>query len=168
MLIEAKKLINLPVAAEDTLSKIGSIKQIVIDPETGQLLGFLVQTGFWSGTLALSAMDIKFWDKDGIITASGENLVEPAEIVRIQRVLEKNINLLEMPAETETGKSLGIIEDFVIDTETSSVTEYYLKDIIGKKRIMPASKVVSIDKKIVFTDDEEKEKVPGVFEAQTA
>lgn len=154
MIIEANKLIGLPVAAEDILSKVGVIRQIIVNPENGQLMGFLVLTGFFSPAKVLSTMDIKFWDKDGIITELEENLVDQDEIVRIHKVLEDKINLFEMPAETESGKSLGKVENFLINTETGSVVKYYLKDMIGQSRFMPADKVIKIDKNIIFEDDE--------------
>ena len=154
MMIEAVQLINLAVAAEDSLRKVGSISQIIINPENGQLMGFLVNIGLFLPPKILSFMDIKFWDTNGIVTESEENFVNPEEVVRIKNVLDKKINLLEMSAQTESGKSLGIVENFLIDTETISVVKYYLKDLLGKSRIMPANKVVSIDQNIVFIDDE--------------
>ena len=167
MMIEATKLINLPVAAEDTLAKAGEIRQIVIDPENGRVLGFLVSGGIFSKPLALSIVDIKFWDPQGLVTTYEKNLVPPSEIVRIKVVLDKKINLLNLPAQTESGKPLGRVEDFLIDTETECIVKYYLRDLLGKSRIMPADKVISIDKTIVFTDDE-GEITSGVVETQTA
>lgn len=167
MFIEATKLINLPVAAEDTLSKVGVIRQIVIDPENGHILGFLVSPGLFGKLQALSVVDIKFWDPQGLITTYEKNLVAPTEIVRIKKVLDRKINLLNLPAQTESGKSLGHVENFLIDTETEMVIKYYLRDLLGKSRIMPADKVVSIDKTIVFADDGAEIR-SGAVEAQTA
>jgi len=174
MLIEATKLIGLPIAAEDTMSKVGAVSGIVVDPENGQLLGLIISNGIFLPKKALSAFDIKFWDPAGIITLYENNLVAPTEIVRIQNVLERKIELLGMLARTESGKSLGHVEDFVIETETQSVVKYYLKDLL-KKRVMGSDKVVSIDKEIVFTDDAaveteviKSEAVAPLTEAQTA
>lgn len=151
-MIEAIKLINMPVAAEDTMSKVGTVRQIIIDPENGQLLGFLVATGLFSPAQALSFMDVVFWDENGLVTEHEENLVDPEEIIRIKNVLDHNINLLEMAAETESGQSLGQIENFLIDTESGTVVKYYLADILGKKRILSADKVIKIDRKVIFCD----------------
>src|SRR3990172_816069 len=118
MFIEAKKLIGLPVAAMDTQSKIGEIRQILIDPENGRLLGFVVHGGgIFSPKKVLSVTDIRDWDPNGLVTSSIENLVEPKEIVRIKEVLDKKIFLIGMRAKTESGKSLGVIEDLLIDTD---------------------------------------------------
>lgn len=173
MMIEALKLINLPVAAEDTLSKVGSIRQIVVDPANGHILGFLVAPGgFFAKLKVLSIVDVKFWDPAGLVTAYENNLVNLLEIVRIKNVLDRKIDLIQMPAQTESGKSLGQVDDFLIDTDTESIVKYYLKDLLGKTRVMPADKVISIDKKIVFADDAAVEAggIPSgsAVEAQTA
>lgn len=154
MIIEARKLIGLPVAAIDTESKIGTIREIIIDPETGKLLGFLVKTGVvFSRTLALSIVDVKEWDPNGIVTESIENLVPADEIIRIKNVLEKYESILNMKAKTESGKSLGLCENFLIDTVTESVIKFYLKDILGKTRIFPTEALIKIDKALIFRDD---------------
>lgn len=168
MMIEATKLINLPLGALDTESKIGEIREILVDPENGRILGFLVQpqSSYFGGSIfspkkALSIVDVREWDPKGLVTASIENLVNPNEIIRIKDVLQKNIILIGMKAKTESGKGLGSVEDLLIDTDTESVAKYYLKDLLGEKRVLTSDKVVKIDKVIVFHDDV-AEAPPGV------
>jgi len=159
MFIEAKKLIGLPVAATDTQSKVGEINQILVDPNNGNLMGFLVSVGgstswrIFSPKKVLSVTDIREWDSQAIITESIDNLVMPAEIIRIKDLLEKKINFIGMRAKTESGKNLGIVEDLLINTESQSVEKYYLKDLLGDSRIFLSDKVIKIDKAIVFSDD---------------
>ena len=154
MFIEAKKIIGLPVAAIDVGSRIGEVAQILIEPENGTLLGFLVKSGgIFSAKKVLSAVDIRDWDPNGLVTESIDNLVPPSEIVRIKEVLDKNIILIGMAAKTESGKSLGSVEDLLIDTDTNSVAKYYLKDLLGNSRVLTADNVVKIDKTIIFSDD---------------
>jgi len=154
MFIEAKKILGLSVAAVDTESKIGEIRQLLIEPENGTLLGFLVQTGgILSPKKVLSAVDIREWDPNGLVTESIDNLVPPAEIVRIKEVLDKKIILIGMAAKTESGKRLGTVEDLLIDTDTNTVAKYYLKDLLGQAKIFTADKVIKIEKAIIFTDD---------------
>ena len=167
MFIEASKLINLPVAAMDISSKIGTIREVLIDPENGRLLGFLIKTGGILGSpKVLSAVDIREFDPNGIVTDSIDNIVPAKEIVRINEVLTKNILVLSMKAKTQSGKRLGIVENFLLDTDTQSVVKYYLKDLVGGSRIFPADKVVKIDKEIIFTDDIEQ--IPPGAVGQTA
>jgi len=154
MFIEARKLIGLPIAAMDTQAKIGEIREVLVDPENGRLLGFLVgEGGIFSTQKALSIVDVRDFDPNGLVTESSENLVAPAEIVRIKEVLDKKIFLIGKSAKTESGKSLGKIEDLLIDTDTQSVAKYYLKDLLGNSRIFTTDKVIKIDKAIIFSDE---------------
>ncbi|OGD57184.1 hypothetical protein A2V71_02065 [Candidatus Berkelbacteria bacterium RBG_13_40_8] len=154
MFIEAKKLMGMPVAAMDTQSKIGEIREIIVDPENGRLLGFLIKEGgIFSSNKVLSAVDIREWDPNGIVTESVENLVPPQEIIRINDILKQKIFLIGMPAKTESGKSLGNVEDLLIDADASCVAKYYLKDLLGNSRVLTADKVVKIDKQVTFADD---------------
>lgn len=154
MFIEAQKLIGLPVAAEDTNSKIGQIHQILIDPENGRVLGFeITPTGILPPTKVLSITDIVDWDPNGLVTHSIDNIVDKNEILRIKEIIDKNIYLIGKGCQTESGKNLGKAEDLLIDTETESVTKYYINDLFGQARVFTADKVVKIDKKIIFRDD---------------
>ncbi len=154
MYIEAKKLIGMPVAATDTQSKVGEIRQIIVDPENGNLLGFLVSSGgIFSPKKVLSITDIRDWDPKGIVTESIDNLVSAEEIIRIKEILDKKINLLGMRAKTESGKGLGVVEDLLIDTDNQCVGKYYLKDLLGDARVFGSEKVQKIDTAIIFSDD---------------
>jgi len=153
MFIEAKKLIGLPVAAMDTQSKVGKIRQVLIDPQNGRLLGFLVSTGELLATKkVLSVIDIKEWDPNGLVVSSIEDIIGKGEIIRIKEILKNKIFILGMKAVTESGKSLGEVEDILLDTDTESVVKYYLKDLM-QSRVFPAEKVVKIEKEIIFSDD---------------
>lgn len=154
MFIQARKLIGLPVAAIDTGSKVGEIRKIVIEPKNGTFLGFMVKTnGLLGATLALSSIDIQEWDPNGLVTETIDNLVEPKEIVRLNELNKVNFDLFNLRAKTESGKNLGVVEDFLLDSETGTVTKYYLNDLIRGKRVFSADKVIKIDKAIIFADD---------------
>ncbi len=154
MFIEAKKLLGTPVAAEDIQAKVGEIRQLIIDPNNGNLMGFLVRAGgIFAPKKVLSITDIRDWDPKAIITSSSDDLVPATEVIRIKEILDNKVNLLGMSAKTESGKGLGMIEDLLIDTDTQRVTKYYLKDLLGDARIFEAEKVQKIDKQIIFSDD---------------
>ncbi|MFA6492805.1 MAG: PRC-barrel domain-containing protein [Patescibacteria group bacterium] len=168
MFIEASKLIGMPIASLETQSKIGTVREIIVDPKNGQLLGLMVQIGgVFSPKKVLSIIDITDWDPNGLVTNSDENLVDAAEVVRIKNLLDEKIILLGMNAKTESGQKLGIVENFLIDTNNTIVTKYYLKDILGNSKILTADRVSKIDKKIIFIDDV-GEPPKGIVGAETA
>lgn len=153
MFIEGTKILGLAVAAVDEQAKIGIVKDLIIDPENGNLLGFIVKSGIFSPFKILSAQDIVEWDQNGIITSSADNLVLKEEILRINEIIKRRIFLIGMGARLESGKSLGNVEDLLIDTDNLCVAKYYMIDYLGDKRILTADKVIKIDKYIIFADD---------------
>ncbi len=164
MFVECSKILGLAIAAEDAQAKVGSVKDLVIDPDNGNLLGFVVKSGFLSPSKILSSQDIVDWDQNGIITSSTDNLVEAKEIVRINNILEKKIFLIGMNAKTESGKGLGKIEDLLIDTNNLCVVKYYLADYLGDKRVFSADKVIKIEKNIIIFSDDTTEIPAGASE----
>lgn len=155
MMVEAKKIIGLPVAAIEEESKVGEILQLLIDPKNGALLGFLVHTGgFFSGPKALSIVDVRDWDPNGLVIISVNHIVPVEDIVRLKELVENKTIILSMKAQTESGKSLGAIDNLLIDTETNTVVKYYVKNILtADERVFPSSCVVKIDKAVIFQDD---------------
>lgn len=156
MLIEAKKIIGLPIAAIEEESKVGEILQLIIEIETGVLLGFLVRGGgFFSEFKALSVVDIREWDPNGLVIASKNNIVSVDEIVRFKEIIDQKNIIIGMKAQTENAKSLGVIDNLLIDTETLTVAKYYVKNILpADERVFPANCVVKIENHIVIFQDD--------------
>lgn len=155
MFIEATKIIGLPIASIEEESKVGEISQLVIDPKNGALLGFLVRSGgIFSEHKALSVVDVREWDPNGLVIGSIHHIVPINEIVRMKEIVDLKLVILGLKAQTESGKSLGVIENLLIDTDTLTVAKYYVKNILlGDERVFPANSVVKIDKTVVFQDD---------------
>lgn len=167
MLIEASKLINLPIGALDAQSKIGSVQNIIVDPKNGELLGFFVKEGrFFSPTLVLSTQDVTEFDANGLVTKNIENFVELKEIIKIKDAVKKNIKIIGANAITESGNKIGRVFDLLINTETSMVAKYYIKGFFQDK-IIPAEKIIKINKKGVIFSDDATEKVP-IIEPESA
>lgn len=156
MLIQASNLIKLPVAAIDAQSKIGEVARIIINPENGEVLGFLVTIDEgWLGKKykVLSANDVIAVEKTGIVTKNADNLVEPDEIVRAKKILDKKIYVIGQRAMTKSQKNLGRVEDLLLNSETLEVLKYYIHGIFQEK-IIPASKIAEITAKaVIFSDD---------------
>lgn len=155
MIIEAKELINLPIAGLEETAKIGEINKIIADISSPTILGFLVKPNYFlSQNKVLSIKDIIEWDKNGLVTGSTNNLVEKEEIIRINNILNTKFDLFGLKAKTEIGKNLGFVKNFLIDTETAGIIKFFIKDIITGDRIFSVDKVVSINSKaIIFSDD---------------
>jgi len=161
MLIQATKIIGLPVAAIDTQSKIGEVKKIVIDPENGSVLGMVVApTGFFAKQKILSSQDIIDFDKNGIVTKSDENLLDTHEVIRIEKILANNIKIIGQKAITSSKNRLGTINDILIDLDTLAIVKYYISGLF-QERILTSDKLVKITKDALIFSDDTIEQIPS-------
>lgn len=154
MLVQAKTLLNKPVFLNQE-SSCGFIQNIIVDPENGRILAFLINMGLFRKPKVISEKDVLELRPDGLHIQNEKFLVCPSEIVRVKEVLERKIKILDAKAQTESKKSLGKIEDFLIETETLSIFKFYIKGgLFSPSLILPYDKVIKIEKgKIIFSDD---------------
>lgn len=154
MLIQSSTILGLPIGSMDSQSKIGTIKNLVIDPENGELIAFFVSIGgLFQSDKVLSSHDILDFDQKGIVVRSEENLLEKNEIIKVNKIWKDRITVLNQKALTASGKNLGKINDSLIDTSTCMINKYYIHGLF-EDRILSADKVVKINKKgVIFSDD---------------
>jgi len=82
MLIQLDQLKDLPIASMREESRVGTIADVVIHPDTGDLVGFWINLpGFFSRRKVLSARDVVSYDPHAIVIRDDESLVDPNEVV---------------------------------------------------------------------------------------
>src|SRR3990172_442959 len=108
MLLQASQLAGLPVGATDTQERVGTVSRVVIDPDSGQLLGFLVKTGLLGGEKVLSFHDVTSVDHASVLVRAPEVVLPTKEVTPIQKVLADHRPVLGQKAVTEGGTSLEI------------------------------------------------------------
>jgi len=154
MLIQADSIINLPVGAMETQSRIGTVNKIIFDPKNGELVGFeVLKQGLINTKRVLSMKDVLDFDRNGIVVKSEESLVDKKEIVKINKILNDRIQPLKSMAITKSGKKIGKIFDLVIDANSLLITKYYIHGLF-KDKIIDADKVYKIEPgKVIFKDE---------------
>jgi len=122
------KILGTAVVYDDALRPITSIKDIVIDPENGKVIAFVVNL---SRKLVISPIDIESWH-DSIKVHSEEVIIGGDEILRVQEVMKRGIHIFGSMVVTKTGDYLGKVNDFSIDSNSLGLLKIYAaKDILG-------------------------------------
>jgi len=170
MLLEQSKIVGLPVGALDAGKRVAQVAEVVVSPEKGKILGYLLKVGFWPLQVyrVVLAEEVVGLDRNGLVVAKEEVVVPPEEIVRIHRLLKEKFHLVGLPVETKkTKKRLGRVYDFLIETTTHSIVKLYVKGWFTHF-LIPFSQVVKIEKnKIVVKENAgggKKEALLGVVE----
>jgi len=168
MLWTAKSLSNLPIKSLESGNILGYIKETIIDPENCQLLGFLVYNSFWSNRQkALSFRDIYKFSYQEILVRSDQVITELEEIVRIKNIVEEKRFIIESKVFTQSGKKLGKVSDFVIDTDLGLMVKIYVEKkelwgIMGDLLIISAEQILEIKpRKIIIKDNFSTQELEG-------
>lgn len=154
MLIQATEILNKPVLTQKENLQVGKVSEVIVDPEKGRVVGFLIYQIFQKPKV-VSEIDVLDLTNEGLLIISKEALISSTENTQIQEIFKQKIKILKSRAITESKKNLGTVEDFLIETDTACITKFYIKGVfLAPTLILPVEKVIKIEKgKIIFSDD---------------
>lgn len=162
----------MPVGALDEGALIGSVRQVLVDPDQGKIAGFLVkEKGFSGRPKVVSTLDVIDVERSAMVINSRDSLVGRAEIVRIAKILEYKFNLIGLPARTKEGQMLGKVTDVVVDSITGEILRLYTRFLL-QHRVFERSQIDEITWQELFlkTDNRKrvKSEIPVTEKAETA
>ena len=157
------KIVGTPVYDEGS-RPIAMVQDLIIDPESGKLLAFMVNS---SKRLIITPIDVLSW-QDVIHVPNHDAIVEAADVLRVEEVLNGQTKIFHNKVETKSGKFLGRVNDFSVDTSSLMLQKLYVaKGFLGLIRydgriiqandiqeILPGKIVVNEDLSIVREDIE--------------
>ncbi len=149
------KIIRSYVFREESLRPIASVRDLVIDPNNGKVVAIEVNRG---RKMVISPMDITAWGS-AMKIGGRDDIVNVDELVRVKEVWERRAQIFGQKVETEGGKVLGKVIDFVIDGKFLVLKKLYVaKVFLGllkfDSRIILAKNIIEIlPNKIVVKDD---------------
>ncbi len=155
MLIYAKKIIGMNVLEGISGTKIDVIKNIIVDPENGKILAFLVSKNFfWQTNRVISFKDVVEIFADGVLIKNRDSIVDVKEVFKLDDILNKKIFLIGSSVMTQNGKKIGLLEDFLFDTLFQNILTVTVKKMFSsEKRIISSERILSIlHKKVIIRD----------------
>lgn len=156
LLVLASDIIKLPVAAIDLSARVGKVRDVFVDTDTGDFIGVTVTVDWLGKPKFVTAQDIVAIEPRGLIVKTSSHLVEIEEIVKVKKIYEKRFRLIGLSVITQSGRRLGKVTDLVISTQTNKVVRIYVGSWL-QDRIIPWHKIVKIDRKAVVVEDDVEE-----------
>lgn len=159
------KIIGSPVS-DDDVRPITTVQSVIMDPESGKLAA--LQVGYGKNMVVLP-MDILSW-QDIIKIHSHDSIIEANEVLKIDELMKKDIQIFRNRVESQEGDYVGRVYDYSIDPKSLSLKNLYIaKDILGlfryNARIIRSKDIIEILKdKIIIKNDLEtvKEEIKSV------
>lgn len=157
MLLTYTDTVHAPVAAADVGEKVGTVTDIITEPETHTVLAFGVRPdGLFKPLMFVSPNDIVEYDPHALIVSTIDSLVPTTDIVRAHTLMTQRDHVLRRAVVTESGQKIGNVANFAFDTETAGVVRYYVHSLFGQNRIIPTTAVVAVQPKALVVADNEQ------------
>lgn len=144
----------------DKSQTIGEIVNWVVNPDDRRLSAVVVKiAGLFSKTMVVTTVDIIEYGPRIVVVKNQSSVVAPEEVVGMPKLLRSKFRLIGGRAETQSGRSLGQIEDIMFETTDSSLQKFYIKPsllgLVTRPDIMIGiDKVVRIEpRRIIVTDE---------------
>ena len=151
-------LIGLQIVAMDDASVVGEVDGLVIDDIAVKVAGFLVDLGLYEASV-LPFGSVRAIGNDAIIVPSGSALIPISEDTALEALACKEISVSDAKAITKSGKTVGTIGDFYVDTDNGEIVglEFIAADrsVYPKETaVLPASTVHRLGRDLVVLNDD--------------
>ena len=122
MLLTGSKMIGMPVLSLHVGGAIAKTTHAVIDPDTlgvaaYELEGPIIKNDPDVGDI-LDVNDIRELSSDGIIVDSADRFTTREDVVKFDKIMKLNFNLVGLKVVTQDGKKVGKVSDYTLDSNS--------------------------------------------------
>ena len=162
MLTTDSKLIGIPILSIQTGGAIARVSDPIINPDNLKIIAFkLTGPAINYTNNILDVTSIREYSPLGMVVDSEDELISADDVIKIQKILELNFDLLGLKVETKKGSKLGHIIDFTATSEDFIIQQIIVKRPLIKSFMDPVltihrREIVEITDTKVIVKDEEK------------
>ncbi|PIZ61834.1 hypothetical protein COY17_03535 [Candidatus Saccharibacteria bacterium CG_4_10_14_0_2_um_filter_52_9] len=158
MLQLSASLLNKSVLSLRTGTPIAAITGAIINPDNLKVEGFYCEDSFDKRRLVLLYQDIRDILAKGYVVNDHDVLTEPDELIRLQKVMELNFELISKQVVTVGKDKVGKVSDYATETTTMFVQKIYvsqsiLKSLTGSSLSIDRTQINEITPKRIIIND---------------
>jgi uncharacterized protein YrrD len=152
------ELLGLQIVALDNASVVGEVDGLIIDDKSMRVAGFLVDLGLFEASV-LAFGSASAVGADAIIISGADSLAPITANAELDTLATRDITISDARVITRSGKSVGSIGDFFVDTDSGDVVgmefiaddqSIYPKDVA----VLPSAAVLRLGRDIVVVSDD--------------
>ena len=151
-------ILNRPVMSLRTGTQVAIASVPIINPNNLKIEGFYCADRFDNKQLVLLCQDIRDTIQQGYVIDDYDVLVEPDELVRLEKVIKLQFELIGKPIRTTDKEKIGKVSDYAVDSSTMYIQKLYaaqslMKSFTGGQLSIDRTQIVEItDKRIIIND----------------
>lgn len=170
MLLVGSRMIGMPVLSLHVGGMIATTNEAVIDPEDLRVIAYtlegpIIKNDPEVGDI-LDINDVREVSNTGLIVDSADRFVTREDVIRFDKVMDLNFNLVGLKVVTQNGKKIGKIIDYTLDSSTFMIYQLivqrpFMSSLIDPELTINRSQIVEIDDyKVTIKHDKAQVKVP--------
>ncbi len=141
-----------------TGSQVATATRPIINPNNLKIEGFYCTDNFEGTELILLYQDIRDVIPQGLVIDDHDVLAERSELVRLEKVLELNFELIGKQVSTTSKQKVGKVSDYAVETTTMFIQKIYasqsiLKSFTGGSLSIDRTQIVEITSKKVIINE---------------
>ncbi len=161
MLVTSSRLIGANVYSLQTGAPIGTISEPIIDPDKLKIVAFKLTGPLIQYANILDINSIREYSDIGIIIDSIEELAAPEDIIKIEKLLSLNFNLIGLKVETKKGSKLGKVFDYTFMSDNYIIQQIIvrrpaIKAFIDPELTIHRREITEVNDYKIIVKDEEK------------
>jgi uncharacterized protein YrrD len=158
MLLMGLQLINKPVMSLRTGGPIGTVVEIIINPNNLKIEGWFVDDGSRKQRAVLLSQDIRDIIDQGFVVNDHDALSDVNELVRLKSVLDLGFELVGKSVITKAKQRLGKVNDYAFDKDGFVIQKLYVnqsivKSFSGGAAIVDRTQIIEINRRQIIVKE---------------
>lgn len=158
MEILLSKIIGSPVVCESFERPITTVKDLVIEPENGKLIAFLVNI---NSKKIITPIDVISFNHS-LRIHSPDDIIDAADVLRVDTVLKMGLDISQKQVFSQKGEYIGKVLDYSLLAKTLTLQKLYTAKVFWglvrfDSRIITARDIIEVlPKKIIVRENSAK------------
>jgi uncharacterized protein YrrD len=152
------ELIGRTVISGDSGERIGTVSDVLLDPQSLRVLGLVMGGGLFRSEHVLPYTDVQTLGKDAIVARSAAGVVDPRQWHQRGSDSTRTSALKHRQVLTTSGRALGQIHDVMLDeggaVDAFELAGSTLSGLMGRRPIVPQVGGITIGIDAVLVPDE--------------
>lgn len=147
-----------PILSLRTGASVGSTLAPIINPNNLKIEGWHAEDRFDKRRGVLLAQDIRDVLVQGFVVNDHDAITDPHELIRLEKLLQINFELIGKPVITNHKNRVGKVADYSFDKDSFMIQKLYIaesvfKNFSGGTRLIDRSQIVEVtDRKIIVRE----------------
>jgi sporulation protein YlmC with PRC-barrel domain len=162
MLRLSNALYGIPIISIRVGAVIGTTIEPIIDPNDLKIIGWYCELLNRRQTMILQVSDVREIIPEGVVVDDDHALSNPEDLVRLEKLLKINYQLIEKVVMTDRKRRIGKVNDYTIDTGSFYITKLYvarslLKSFNDGQVIIDRTQIIKLtDRRVIVKDTEQR------------